>query len=467
MVTNNYSFFCFSTALFLIALLSSKILYSDVSGADKTGCVGNLIWLDENGDGNKDKTEEGIYPVLVKLIDSDKKVVAQVTTNNGYYELCATVGRYQLSIHIPEGYEITKQNSGSDDYHDSDSNKQGFIEVDVVSNKNYGHHDFGLVPNRIQVDQQDQVIEHDYAEKKISFGPWVEYRHRTEVFSQFNTALLWAPPEEIIAILKDAKESNTAIILQLGSAADWGWDFENNISNFTLAKWFAAVDKFGENDEIRIAIAKAIDSQLIRSFYLIDEPHHMRWSPGGDDSNYISNIDIDQMAEHIKSYWPNASTSVRASPRALSSYGRGRPSWKFLDEAFVMINYRKWSQNGVVRTIRNYIDRELREARKQKIGVIGSVQMLIGAPSTSSWWSESDLGKPSPSGKLKVSPSELQSYFNHFTNPQHGFAFSNSSAQTKIDTVMVFRWDRNEEKDWQDPHYAKAISDLVRLSNQK
>nr|MBX2835915.1 hypothetical protein [Gammaproteobacteria bacterium] len=206
----------------------------------------------------------------------------------------------------------------------------------------------------------------------------------------------------------------------------------------------------------------AIDDGVIRGIYLIDEPHHKRWSPSGNSNNHIPNADIDEMARHIESYWPNARTSVRASPRTLISYNRGRHAWRHLDEAFLMINYRKWAQNGD-RTLEGFFKREVSEASKQGLGLIGSLQMLIGAPpSDQQWWPN---GGAKPVGKLKLSPIEMRTYVDAFLARRNAEGVRDSNGETAVSGIMVFRWDRNNENDWDNIYFNDAISEAQSVVN--
>ena len=458
-------------------LLFAWILPSDnqantetpIQPTSKFGCVGNLVWLDKNFNGRKDSSESGFGPITIDLV-SDNDVIETVTSKNGYFELCHTAGKYILRLAIPDNYITTKRDA-SDDYHDSDANEHGEIRVEIVAGRNIGKYDFGLTTQDTEPEHKSIKIKEsqpiDDAQRLFNFGPWVEHRHRMEVFAKFNSALLWSPPNEIIDILNDAERTNTTLILQLGSAGDWGWEYSDNTSKFTIEKWLTSTSRFTENKLIRDAIQQALNKNIIKSIYLIDEPHHKRWSPSQQDRNYITNNHIDQMAQYIKKYWTNAKTSVRASPRALASYDRGAPNWKFLDEAFVMINYNKWAKNGTIRTVGGMLHRESEEAQKQGLNIIGSVQMLIGSPETSKWWNSTDpsKGAPKPVGKLRASPLELSTYTDHFIKKKNIFGFRSNKGRSYTDTVMIFRWDRNDEADWKDPHYNAVINDLIKLSN--
>jgi hypothetical protein len=228
-----------------------------------------------------------------------------------------------------------------------------------------------------------------------------------------------------------------------------------------LAKWKASVDRFADDPIVKEDIAAAIADGTIRGICLIDEPHHTRWSPSGTSHTRIPNVDIDEMARHVKSYWPAARTSVRASARTLVSYNRDVIDWQYLDESFLMINYRKWATQGQEKTIEAFMERETADANSQGLGVIGSVQMLIGAPtSESEWWPDLTNGA-TPQGKLEVSPIELQAYVAAFFRPRNAQGVAVENGDFQINEVMVFRWDRNDEDDWTDPFYSDAMDAMI------
>jgi hypothetical protein len=468
----------------LLLVLATFAAYStQLSWASSQACVGNLVWLDKNANGIKDNGESGFPGIEVALYRSNK-VIDQVVTSNGYFQLCApTAGEYQLKIQIPEGYVVSIPNAGTSDHKDSDSDANGVINVLARAGKRQTKFDFGLTLN-------DSVTQYSASpnsavsnvavsnfnitkappiytgENSILFGPWVESRHRNDgVFDRFNAALLWTRSSNILSVLEDARNTNTSLILQLGSVQEWGWNFQSNSSRFTLAKWKRSVDRFANNATIKRALNAAIADGVIRAIYLIDEPHHKRWSPGRNSYKHITNADIDEMARYIKSYWPAASTAVRASPRTLFSYGRANRNWRYLDEAFLMINYRKWKKFGK-RTVEDFMEREIAEANRQGLGLIGSIQMLIGGPySDKDWWSNRSSSGAKPTGKLKVSPDELETYVEAFLQPRNAKGEIDSNGVRRFNDIMIFRWDRNNERDWKNRHYSNSIDDLNKLLN--
>jgi len=445
------------------------------------GCVGNLVWFDSNRDGRKQSSEQGVANIEVELVYPFYGVVdSDVTSSTGYFLLCGPAGEAEVHVNEPNTFAFTTLRAAGNEYHDSDADASGVVTLVVDSGKKRDGYDIGLVsvgqsestdpvqdeteeePTEPAVDpvQEELVVVQPVAEwDGLLFGPWVERRHRNDgVFGRFDAALTGLVTSEAIEVLEDARNSGTQLFVQLGSTQEWGWNFSNSTSTFTVAKWKRSISRFGDDPVLKQAIAAAVADGTIRGIYLIDEPHHTRWSPGGNSHTHIPNADIDDMARHVKTYWPNASTAVRASPRTLFAYGRDAIDWKYLDEAFLMINFRKWSNSGSVRTIEGFMERELDAYREQGLGMIGSIQMLIGAPaSNTEWWGAGE----SPSGKLKTSPREMRAYFEAFTAKRNAAGERAASGTPWTDAVMVFRWDRNSETYWTDVHYDEAMNDLI------
>lgn len=454
------------------------------------GCVGNLVWNDTNRDGRKQSSERGMPNIDVELVYAfDGVVDSDVTSSTGYFLLCGPAGEAEVHVSAPQDFTFTKLRADGNEYHDSDADTSGVVRLVVEPGKKRDGYDIGLVSadllnsavtetvdvvpsepvttapvaSETDVDSlpgDDDVASQPVAERDgLLFGPWVERRHRNDgVFGRFDAALTVLVTSETVEVLEDARRSGTQLFVQLGSPREWGWNFSNNTSTFTLGKWKRSVSGFGDDPRLRQAIAAAISDGTIRGIYLIDEPHHTRWSPSGRSYTHIPNADIDEMARHVKTYWPNVSTSVRASARTLFAYSRDVIDWKYLDEAFLMINYRKWSRSGLNRTIEGFMERELKAYKEQGLGMIGSIQMLIGAPtSNKQWWGAGER----PSGKLKTSPREIAAYFEAFTAKRNASGKRDASGEPWTDAVMVFRWDRNKETDWTDSAYDEIMSDLI------
>ncbi len=84
--------------------------------------LGNRVWLDENGNGLQDAWEVGVGGVKVDLEQPNGALVASTTTDaNGYYAFQPAAGSYKLHFYLPQGFQFTKANTGSDTTIDSDA----------------------------------------------------------------------------------------------------------------------------------------------------------------------------------------------------------------------------------------------------------------------------------------------------------------------------------------------------------
>jgi len=98
--------------------------------------LGDRVWFDSNANGVQDTDEAGVENVTVYLLDSDGNRVAQTTTNTeGDYRfehlnpLVGYVVKFDLNT-LPEGYEVTTQNSSSEE---ADSDAQTTGETDEIT----------------------------------------------------------------------------------------------------------------------------------------------------------------------------------------------------------------------------------------------------------------------------------------------------------------------------------------------
>ena len=84
--------------------------------------IGDLVWLDVDGDGRKDDDEAGIADVVVVLRDSTDVEIGRVSTDHlGNYEFAdLPVGSYRLEVELPADRTTTAADQGSDDL-DSDA----------------------------------------------------------------------------------------------------------------------------------------------------------------------------------------------------------------------------------------------------------------------------------------------------------------------------------------------------------
>lgn len=86
--------------------------------------LGSFVWLDENRNGIQDPPESGFADVIITLLGVDSAnfdFTVMTTTNvSGGYQFEVPPGRYVLEFALPEGFQLTLPNEGTDDELDSD-----------------------------------------------------------------------------------------------------------------------------------------------------------------------------------------------------------------------------------------------------------------------------------------------------------------------------------------------------------
>ncbi len=121
---------------------------SDASGSSTEAySIGDRVWIDENGNGIQDDGEKGIPGVPVTLVMKNVILDVDITDENGEYIFedvwkNAPDTNYTVRINIPQGYQLSPAEQGSDREKDSNPNESAVTVVD----KNITDVDFGLVP---------------------------------------------------------------------------------------------------------------------------------------------------------------------------------------------------------------------------------------------------------------------------------------------------------------------------------
>lgn len=108
-----------------------------------TYSLGDKVWLDEDKDGLQTEGEQGVEGVTVKLTGGDltEEKTTKTDANGNYKFEGLKNGDYKVTFEVPEGYEITKTNVGTDDEKDSDG-KEVSVTIKDADNMSI---DLGLV----------------------------------------------------------------------------------------------------------------------------------------------------------------------------------------------------------------------------------------------------------------------------------------------------------------------------------
>ena len=103
--------------------------------------LGDRVWIDSDRDGIQDSNETGVNGVTVNLYNNatcSGNSTANTTTNsNGYYQFTNLLaGSYCIEFsNLPNNYNITSANQGSDNSLDSDANSNAQItNINLINN---------------------------------------------------------------------------------------------------------------------------------------------------------------------------------------------------------------------------------------------------------------------------------------------------------------------------------------------
>lgn len=119
------------------------------AGLYQPASLGDRVWVDTDGDGVQDAGETGLDGVTVKLYTATGALVGSTTTAGGGLYLFSNLkpGRYIVEFVLPDGYEFTVPDQGSDDSLDSDADPVTgrTAEIALLSGQNDRTWDAGLV----------------------------------------------------------------------------------------------------------------------------------------------------------------------------------------------------------------------------------------------------------------------------------------------------------------------------------
>ncbi len=112
------------------------------------GSIGDLVWLDSNGNGIQDPGEDGAAGIEVKLTDAIGTEQDNITTNGtGYYEFTnLSSGEYRVKFELLSGFWFSPMDQ-TDDENDSDANSTGMTDPVIIGagDRNMSV-DCGIVP---------------------------------------------------------------------------------------------------------------------------------------------------------------------------------------------------------------------------------------------------------------------------------------------------------------------------------
>ncbi len=114
------------------------------------GTIGDLVWVDANGNGIQDADERGLANVIVELYKADGTLVTSTTTDqNGHYAFSnLPAGDYYLRVVSPSGYVFTLSDQGTDDTVDSDVDRATgkTVIISLAAGQTDNSWDAGLIP---------------------------------------------------------------------------------------------------------------------------------------------------------------------------------------------------------------------------------------------------------------------------------------------------------------------------------
>jgi uncharacterized repeat protein (TIGR01451 family) len=131
--------------------------------------IGDLVWIDKNGNGIQDSDEAGVDGVKVELLDSSDNIIDTKTTANGGKYLFDNLleGDYRVRFTLPDGYLLSANDKGSDDTKDSDvSSSLVTPTITLTSGTSDLKWDMGVYKNasigdRVWVDSNGNGIQDD------------------------------------------------------------------------------------------------------------------------------------------------------------------------------------------------------------------------------------------------------------------------------------------------------------------
>ena len=122
-----------STGIPSKGVLDFHLRLVDCANPTKEASIGDKVWEDKNENGIQDGSEPGVRDVEVKLLKNGSVIDTTKTRSNGTYAFnYLAPGDYQVCFTLPNGFEFTAKDQGSDDSKDSDADESSGC-TDVTS----------------------------------------------------------------------------------------------------------------------------------------------------------------------------------------------------------------------------------------------------------------------------------------------------------------------------------------------
>ena len=137
----------------LLTLLAFAAAGCGPAAGAGSGALGDLAWLDANGDGIQQQEESGVPGVRVELHTADRsaEVASTVTGDGGIYAFDGVApGSYRLFFDPPPDLDFTQKDKGDDDDLDSDvypsGPDRGWTDAFEFGEAGDSSRDAGLIP---------------------------------------------------------------------------------------------------------------------------------------------------------------------------------------------------------------------------------------------------------------------------------------------------------------------------------
>ena len=152
----------------LVTLQSGENKTTVDGGVYSISSIGDLVWLDTNANGIQDAGEKGIKDITVTLLKEDNSPTGKTTKTdeNGRYIFENLVSStYKVKFTLPQGFEISPKDVGSDDNKDSDVDT-GLVSQKItlgvnqhITDVDMGIFQRGSIGDKIWIDSNDNGIQ--------------------------------------------------------------------------------------------------------------------------------------------------------------------------------------------------------------------------------------------------------------------------------------------------------------------